>query len=155
MFWDYINHLSQRQYGRTGTALMQSWRMLKTNVLALGVVCIMWDAHQQLALLLLGAFKRNVSPHSKWWDLTYGIKASLKPHLLQKKLRLSRDFQAEKVTLKIQKAKAYFFSLQTIKCSKEKIIAQIYLRKKKSAFAAYWFFKKCHVSATPRTYNKI
>lgn len=74
---------------------------------AASIVCVVWDAHQQLAFPLLGAFKRNVTLHSKW-DLTYGIKASLKPHLLQKRLCLARDFLAEKVNTEYLKNEDLF-----------------------------------------------
>lgn len=39
--------------------------------------------HHPLVRLLLGAINRNVSWLSKWWDLTYGIKASLDQFPLQ------------------------------------------------------------------------
>lgn len=81
---------------------------LKLNVLAAGAICTVWSDYQQFVLPLLGAIKRNVTPHSKWWDLTYGIKASLKLHLLQKWLCLSGDFQAEKVTPRMQKGRTHF-----------------------------------------------
>lgn len=41
-----INHLSHRQHGGNSIGSVQSWRMLKRNVLALGVVCTVRDAHQ-------------------------------------------------------------------------------------------------------------
>lgn len=43
-----------------------------------------------LVMLLLGAVNGNVRRLSKWWDLTYGIKASLDLHLLQMESALSR-----------------------------------------------------------------
>lgn len=46
-----------------------------------------------LVMLLLGAINGNVSRLSKWWDLTYGIKASLDPHLLQMEAALSQGVQ--------------------------------------------------------------
>lgn len=51
-----------------------------------------------------------------------------------------KRFSSRKGYTENPKAKAYFFSLQTIKCCKEKVIAQTYLRKK-STFVAYWFLK--------------
>lgn len=46
-----------------------------------------------LVMLLLGAINGNVSRLSKWWDLAYGIKASLDPHLLQMESALSQGVQ--------------------------------------------------------------
>ena len=46
-----------------------------------------------LAMLLLGAINGNVSRLSKWWDLTYGIKASLDLHLVQMESALSQGAQ--------------------------------------------------------------
>lgn len=46
-----------------------------------------------LVMLLLGAINGNVSRLSKWWDLTYGIKASLDLHLLQMESALSQGVQ--------------------------------------------------------------
>lgn len=88
--------------------VVQSSMNLELNILAAGAICTVQSDHQQFVLLLLGAIKRNVTPHSKWWDLTYGIKASLKLHLLQKWLCLSGDFQAEKVTPRMQKGRPHF-----------------------------------------------
>lgn len=53
----------------------------------------MRGVRRPLALLLLGAADGNVSRLSKWWDLTYGIKASLDMHLLQMEPALSQGVQ--------------------------------------------------------------
>lgn len=54
----------------------------------------MQNEHGPLVMPLLGAINWNVSRLSKWWDLTYGIRASLDLHLLQMESALSQGGSA-------------------------------------------------------------
>lgn len=93
---EYILLLKQLYTEESSRDCVHPGMKLKLNALATGIICLVWGDHQQMLLLLLGAIKRNVTLHSKWWNMTYGIKASLKVHLLQSRLCFSGDFQAEK-----------------------------------------------------------
>lgn len=120
MLGDYINHHLQRRGSRNGTTSELLCRMLKRNVLAFRSCLAYVRCPQTLCVAIAGGFQEKC--HSSQQAMRFDIwhQSIIKTTPAAERLCLSRDFQAEKVMFKIRKAKTYFFSLQTIKCSKEK-----------------------------------
>lgn len=120
MLGDCISHHLQRQCSRNGTACELLCRMLKRNVLAFRSCLDCVRCPRTPCVAIAGGFQEKC--HSSQQAMRFDIwhQSIIKTTPAAERMCLSRDFQAEKVMFKIRKTKTYFFSLQTIKCSKEK-----------------------------------